>query len=164
MRGTVAYLVAQTQPSRIARLAVEDVPQPFPRTRARPERPEHTLPFDWAVVPAIVEQVNDPTRRWWTHLRDVTAPTLIIGGGPTSHMPQDLLVEVSQLVPDCTLATIAAGHSIHETEPDQFADTVLTWLDAADDPPLTLSRYTMAGSIGPHNTRVDVRCWGGTAL
>jgi 3-oxoadipate enol-lactonase len=128
MGGTVAYLVAQAQPERIKRLIIEDAPPPFPRTRPVPERPEGALPFDWAVVPAIIEQVNDPTRRWWTHLPDITAPTLLVGGGPTSHIPQDLLVEVSELVPDCTLITIPAGHDVHETEPDEFLKAVLTWL------------------------------------
>jgi 3-oxoadipate enol-lactonase len=128
MGGTVAYLVAQAQPKRIKRLIIEDAPPPFPRTRPVPERPEGALPFDWAVVPAIIEQVNDPTRRWWTHLPDITAPTLLVGGGPTSHIPQDLLVEVSELVPDCTLITIPAGHNVHETEPDEFLKAVLTWL------------------------------------
>jgi 3-oxoadipate enol-lactonase len=130
MGGTVAYLVAQAQPERIKRLIIEDAPPPFPRTRPVPERPEGALPFDWAVVPAIIEQVNDPTRRWWTHLPDITAPTLLVGGGPTSHIPQDLLVEVSELVPDCTLITIPAGHNVHETEPDEFLKAVLTWLQA----------------------------------
>lgn len=128
MGGTVAYLLAQAQPSRIARLIVEDVPPPFPRTRDVPERPCGALPFDWAAVPAIVEQVNDPTLRWWKHLPDITAPTLLIGGGPSSHIPQDKLVEVSRLVPDCTLVTIPAGHNVHESQPEAFADAVLTWL------------------------------------
>lgn len=131
MGGTVAYLLAQAQPSRIARLVIEDVPPPFPRTRAAPERPSGALPFDWAVVPAIVEQVNDPTLRYWKHLPDITAPTLLIGGGPTSHIPQDKLVEVSKLVPDCTLTTIPAGHNIHESHPAAFAEAVLTWLSTA---------------------------------
>jgi 3-oxoadipate enol-lactonase len=132
MGGTVAYLVAQAQPARIARLVVEDVPPPFPRTRPVPERPEEALGFDWAVVPAIVEQVNDPTRRWWRHLPDITSPTLLIGGGPTSHVPQELLVEVSGLIPDCTLIAIPAGHNVHETQPNEFSDVVLQWLDDAD--------------------------------
>jgi pimeloyl-ACP methyl ester carboxylesterase len=134
MGGTVAYLIAQAQPARVARLIVEDAPPPFARTRAIPERPEGVLAFDWAVVPAILEQVNDPTRRWWTHLPDITAPTLLIGGGPTSHIPQHLLLEVSQLVPDCTLLTIPAGHNIHESEPDAFLDAILSWLSPVDQP------------------------------
>jgi len=137
MGGTVAYLVAQAQPGRIARLVVEDAPPPFPRTRAQPERPEGALLFDWAVVPAIAEQVNDPTRRWWRQLPEITAPSLLIGGGPTSHIPAGLLAEVSQLVPDCTLITIPAGHNIHETEPGEFSDAVLAWLNTTGGPALT---------------------------
>lgn len=129
MGGTVAYLVAQAQPSRIARLVVEDAPPPFPRERPVPARPAGELPFDWAVVPAIVEEVNDPTLRWWKHLPDITAPTLLIGGGPTSHIPQELLIDVAKAVPNCTLVTIAAGHAVHESEPDAFAETVLNWLE-----------------------------------
>jgi 3-oxoadipate enol-lactonase len=129
MGGAVAYLVAQAQPGRIARLVVEDVPPPFPRTRPVPERPEGALGFDWAVVPAIVEQVNDPTRRWWRRLPDITSPTLLIGGGPASPVPQELLVEVSRLIPECTLVTIPTGHNVHETRPSDFSDVVLRWLD-----------------------------------
>jgi 3-oxoadipate enol-lactonase len=128
MGGTVAYLVAQAQPGRIARLVVEDAPPPFPRKRPVPARPAGELSFDWAVVPAIVEEVNDPSLRWWKHLPAITAPTLLVGGGPTSHIPQELLVDVARAVPDCTLLTIPVGHDVHQSEPDTFADTVLNWL------------------------------------
>jgi 3-oxoadipate enol-lactonase len=128
MGGTVAYLVAQAQPDRIARLVVEDAPPPFSRERPVPARPAGELPFDWDVVPAIVEEVNDPSMRWWKQLPDITARTLLVGGGPTSHIPQDLLVDVSRAEPDCSIVTIPAGHDVHESEPDLFAETVLNWL------------------------------------
>jgi pimeloyl-ACP methyl ester carboxylesterase len=130
MGGTVAYLVAQAQPSRITRLVVEDAPPPFARTRPVPPRPAGELSFDWAVVPAIIEEVNDPSLRGWTHLPDITAPTLLIGGGSTSHIPQEKLVDVARVVPWCTLITIPAGHDIHESEPDAFSEVVLDWLGA----------------------------------
>lgn len=44
---------------------------------------------------------------------------------PTSHIPQELLVDVSRAVPDCTLVTSSAGHDVHEYEPDTFAETVV---------------------------------------
>lgn len=91
MGGIVAYLVAQAQPGRISRLVVEDAAPPFPRDRPVPARPAGELGFDWTVVAAIVEEINDPSRRWWTHLGEITAPTLLVGGGPTSHIPQQLL-------------------------------------------------------------------------
>lgn len=81
-------------------------------------------------MPAIVEEVNDPSLRWWTHLTEITAPTLIIGGGPTSHIPQDKLVEVAAAIPDSTLITIPVGHEVHAADPQAFCDAVLNWLDA----------------------------------
>ncbi len=84
--------------------------------------------FDWVAVPAIVEEVNDSSWRWWKHLPEITAPTLLVGGGPTSHIPQGLLVDVARAVPDCTLVTIPVGHDVHESAPDVFAQTVLNWL------------------------------------
>ena len=129
MGGTVAYLVASARPDLVARLVVEDAPPPYPRAKRVPERPDEPLDFDWAVVSAILDEVNDPTRRWWGVLPGITAPTLLIGGGPSSSIPQDLLVEVSTLIPDCRLVEIDAGHDVHETRPDDFADAVLGWLD-----------------------------------
>ena len=116
-------------------LGVLDAPPPFPRDRPTPARPAGDLGFDWAVVPAVVEEINDPSLRWWKHLRDITAPTLLVGGGPTSHIPQELLVDVSRAVPDCTLITIPAGHDVHESEPDTFAKTVLKWLGTGSPAP-----------------------------
>jgi pimeloyl-ACP methyl ester carboxylesterase len=128
MGGVVAYLVALAQPGRLARLVVEDAPPPYPRTRALPERPPGELPFDWAVVPAIAGQVNDPPRRWWPRLTEITVPTLLIGGGAGSHIPQELLAEVAELIPDCTLVTLDAGHNVHAAAPDRFITTVTSWL------------------------------------
>ncbi len=129
MGGVVAYLLAQAQPDRIARLIVEDAPPPYPRDRALPERPEGGLSFDWAAVPAIAGQINDPSRRRWAYLPDITVPTLLIGGGASSHIPQGLLEEVATLIPDCALVTLNVGHNIHRTAPAEFIQAVLTWLD-----------------------------------
>ncbi|MGI8953816.1 MAG: alpha/beta fold hydrolase, partial [Nocardioidaceae bacterium] len=67
---------------------------------------------------------------WWTHLPDITAPTLLIGGGSTSHLPQEKFVDVARVVPRCTPINTPAGHDIHESEPDAFAEVVLNWLGA----------------------------------
>jgi pimeloyl-ACP methyl ester carboxylesterase len=131
MGGVVTYLVALAQPRRVTRLVVEDAPPPYPRDRPLPERPDGEQPFDWDVVPAIAAQVNDPSRRWWQHLPEIAAPALVIGGGPASHVPQELLAEVADLIPGCTLVTIDAGHNVHRTAPDQFIRAVLGWLGTA---------------------------------
>lgn len=129
MGAVVAYLIAQAQPDRVGRLVIEDAPPPFPRTRAMPERPDSELPFDWEVVPAIARQVNDPARRWWPALARITAPTLLIGGGASSHVPQELLAEVAGLIPNCTLITLDAGHNVHQAAPEDFLKVVTEWLE-----------------------------------
>src|SRR6266496_1494711 len=74
MGGTVAYLVAMQRPDRVERLIVEDAPPPFPRDRAVPARPAEPLDFDWAVVPAIISQVNEGDPAAWDGLGTITAP------------------------------------------------------------------------------------------
>jgi 3-oxoadipate enol-lactonase len=126
--GVVALLVAMQRPDRVARLVVEDVVPPFAFLRPIPERPDRPLPFDWDVVPAILTEANDPARRHWPRLAAITAPTLLVGGGPASTTPADELAEVARLIPDCTLVTIPAGHHVHATEPAAFSDALLAWL------------------------------------
>jgi 3-oxoadipate enol-lactonase len=126
--GAVAYLVAMQQPARVARLVIEDVVPPFPLERPIRDRPDGPLPFDWDVLPAIFTEANDPTRRWWPQLAGIRAPTLLVGGGPTSYLPAEELAEVARLVPDSTLVTIPAGHHVHAAEPEAFSDAVLAWL------------------------------------
>jgi pimeloyl-ACP methyl ester carboxylesterase len=97
---------------------------------AIPARPAGSLDFDWAVVPAIIGQVNEGDSAAWDGLAAITAPTLLIGGGPESHIPQDKLAAVAARIPRCDLVTIAAGHYVRETRPSEFADAVLGWLRA----------------------------------
>lgn len=127
----VAYLIALERPDLVARLIVEDAPPPFPRTRALPRRPDGDLPFDWDVVVAVNDQVDDPTRRWWPRLGEITAPMLLVAGGPASTIPQHLLAEVAAAVPDCTLVTIEVGHDVHEAAPYAFTKAVTGWLERA---------------------------------
>lgn len=128
MGGAVAYLAAMAAPVRVDRLVVEDAPPPYARSRPLPERPEGPLDFDWAVVPAIHGEVGRHDAAAWDGLATITAPTLLVGGGPDSHVPQSRLRDVAGRIPDCTLVTIPAGHHVHETRPAEFAEVVLDWL------------------------------------
>jgi 3-oxoadipate enol-lactonase len=128
MGGAVAYLIAMRQPERVRRLIVEDAPPPFRRERDAPERPAQPLDFDWAVVPAIIGEVNQGDEAAWAGLTRITAPTLLVGGGPDSHIPQDKLSAVAARIPACDLVTIPVGHNVHAARPAEFADMVLSWL------------------------------------
>ena len=118
-----------TRPDLVSRLIVEDVSPPYVRQRAIPDRPDGQLDFDWPVVPAIVAQVNAGDQAAWDALTTITAPTLLIAGGPASHIDQDKLAAAAARIPRCDLVTIPAGHLVHAARPTQFASAVLTWLD-----------------------------------
>ena len=130
MGGTVSYLFAETCPSRIERLIVEDTPPPFQDKPIEvPSKPSDSLPFDWEVVPSILRQLNEPNPEWWGRLTDIIVPTLIIGGG-SSHIPQNKLQEVSKLIPNCEMVTIEnAGHDVHETNLPAFLASVKNFLN-----------------------------------
>lgn len=128
MGGTVAFLVAQQEPGRVGRLILEDTPPPLPLHRSIPERPDADLPFDWAVLPAIFGQLSSFDLSWWDRLDEITAPTLLIGGGPASHIPQDKIAEAAARLPRATMEVIPAGHHVHAARPAEFAAAVLAFL------------------------------------
>ncbi|MEU5028132.1 alpha/beta fold hydrolase [Streptomyces milbemycinicus] len=130
--GVVGYLLAQRHPDLVERLVIEDAPPLWPQDPPLevPERPKGRLAFDWAVKTQFTEQRNAPDPRWIEGLSAITAPTLLIGGGPDSHIPQELLADMAKRIPDCRLVTIDAGHLVHETRPEEFLAEVRPFLEA----------------------------------
>ncbi|WP_328953294.1 alpha/beta fold hydrolase [Kitasatospora purpeofusca] len=129
MGGVVAYLVAQERPGRVGRLVLEDVPAPRPRPASQvADAPEEPVDFDWAVVRAVKGQIDRPDPLWLERMSAITAPTLLVAGGPTSHVPQDGLAELARLIPDCRLVTVDAGHLVHHTRPAEFVAAVAPFL------------------------------------
>jgi len=130
MGGAVAYRVAMSRPGLVGRLVVEDAPPALRRELVIPERPAGPLDFDWPAVVAIRTQLSQDDPAAWAGLPSITAPTLIVGGGPDSHVPQDKLAEAAGLIPRCDLVTIPAGHYVHTARPEEFAGVVLGWLSS----------------------------------
>ncbi|MCW8376497.1 alpha/beta fold hydrolase [Streptomyces justiciae] len=129
--GTVAYLLAQHDPDLVRRLVLEDVPAPFPLDPPRPpaERPDGDLPFDWDMVRDTDRQRNAPEPVWWDHMGRITMPTLVIGGGATSLIPQDQVAAVAAAIPDARFVTVdGAGHLVHENRPEEFLAAVEPFL------------------------------------
>lgn len=120
--------VATTQPHRVRRLVLEDPPTPPLRTSwwrmallaGRANK---------AVVHAV-RQLRRPDPQWWERLAAITARTLVISGGPTSHVPVEDLRKLAARISDCRLVTIPVGHRIHSLAPEEFTREVnefLTW-------------------------------------
>lgn len=130
MGGTVATLFAERYPGRLAGLILVDSPPPDGSGTWDPgPRPEGDLPYDWAVMPAILAQLSHPDPAWWTDLAAITAPALVIGGGSTSPVPQDLLAKAAELMPRATLVTIeGAGHTVHQARPKEFLAALAPFL------------------------------------
>jgi 3-oxoadipate enol-lactonase len=132
MGAAVAYLLAMRQPDRVTRLIIEDAPPLYKRDRPMPGRPAgQELDFDWRVVPAILTEVNAGDQSMWDGLADIAAPTLLIGGGPRSHISQEKLAEAAARIPRCDLVTIDVGHFVHAEEPAEFTGALLGWLGLA---------------------------------
>ncbi len=133
MGGVVCYLIAVACPETVERLIVEDVPPPYERDRPLPVRDDEAVGFDWDVVPAIVGQVNAGDPATWSRLASITAPTLLIGGGPDSHIPQATLEDVAGRIPRCKHITIPAGHHVHESRPEEFTQALMDWALQEDE-------------------------------
>ena len=122
MGAAVAYLVAEARPGLVRRMVLEDPLPPVRPAAPRPvpDRPAGPPAVDWDAVLALYRQRNDPDPAWWDGLTGITAPTLIVGGGGRSHMPQDKLAEMAGLIPDGKMITIDSGHEVHAGRPDEF--------------------------------------------
>ncbi|WP_432868528.1 alpha/beta fold hydrolase [Microbispora rosea] len=132
MGGVVAYLLAAERPGRVRTLVLEDVPPPVPRDPPPLVRPEGPLPFDWAMVEAVRPQIDHPDPAWLGRLSRITARTLVIGGGPDSHIPQDRVAEMARRIPGAAYVMIPAGHLVHENAPDAFVREVTAFLGRSE--------------------------------
>ncbi|MEU8431487.1 alpha/beta fold hydrolase [Streptomyces sp. NPDC029216] len=133
MGGVVAQLVAQHSPWRVVRLVLEDAPAPLPREPVAPVRPEGEPDFDWAMVRAVRRQLDRPDPSWLEGLSLITAPTLVVAGGPDSHIPQEAVTELARRLPDARLTTIPVGHLVHAGAPEEFTGAVTAFLAEVPD-------------------------------
>ena len=103
----------------------------LPRKRRTPERPEGELPYDWEMVLAIRRQIDNPDPAWLGRLGQITAETLVIGGGAPSYIPQEWVVELARQIPGAQMEAIPVGHLIHNADPEAFTRMALGLLNPA---------------------------------
>lgn len=134
MGGRVASLVASVNPERVRRLVVEDAPppprdEPWADTKPEPpEEPPEPVSFDWRLIRPIYHEVRRPDPAFWARVPALTAPTLLISGGPASTIAPGLLDEFASELADVRTVEIDTGHHIHRDGPDEFARAVLPFL------------------------------------
>jgi pimeloyl-ACP methyl ester carboxylesterase len=128
--GLVACQVAASGKARVRRLVLEDIGVPHPRPAQALARPAAPLPYDWAVVEQVRPQIDQPDPRWPRIMAAIDVPTLVIGGGAGSFVPQEHAAELAETVAHGTLVTIDAGHLIHATKPDLFLAELKAFLDS----------------------------------
>ncbi|MER5308716.1 alpha/beta hydrolase [Streptomyces sp. NPDC002773] len=126
MGAAAAFLLAQREPDLIGRLVLEEPPAFVPLDPPRPvaERPSGPLGFDWEIVLATDAQLNAPDPAWREELPAIKAPTLVLTGGPASHVPQEHLSRLAERIPDARLVGIEAGHLVHTDRPEEFLTAV----------------------------------------
>jgi len=131
MGAGVAGMLAQHQPHRVTALVLEE-PPPLPPLPERPvpPRPDGPLSFDWAAVRAITAERNRPDVAWWDDVAKIAAPTLVIGGGPESHVPQDRIIALAARIPTAQHVVINGGHNVHQNCPRQFIGAVRRFLES----------------------------------
>ncbi|MER5948546.1 alpha/beta fold hydrolase [Streptomyces sp. NPDC001904] len=130
MGGVVAHLLAAAEPERVTRLVLEDVPLPRPRTPPPLVRPDGELSFDWEMLVQVRPQLDTPPAHWLEQLGAITAETLVVAGGPLSHVPQDGVAELARRIPGGRLLTLPVGHLVHREAPEEFAAEVSAFLGA----------------------------------
>ncbi|MET4079115.1 alpha/beta fold hydrolase [Janibacter sp. UYMM211] len=126
--GLVACRVAAAAPGLVRGLVLEDVGLLRPREPAPPQRPDGELDLDWRVVEQVRPEIDSPAAHWPATLAAITAPTLVIGGGPRSFVPQDSITELVDLLPDGRVTTLDTGHEVHAARPVEVADLVRAFL------------------------------------
>ncbi|MFB7632148.1 alpha/beta fold hydrolase [Streptomyces sp. NPDC056149] len=129
--GTTALLLAAHRPDLVSRLIAEEPAPPVPADPPQqvPAPPPGPAAFDWQAKVAAVAERNAPAPHWWASLSAITAPTLVVAGGSTSHIPQRHLAELADAIPDACLVTVeGAGHLVHEERPGEYLAAVTSFL------------------------------------
>ncbi|NLU73552.1 alpha/beta hydrolase [Streptomyces sp. HNM0575] len=134
--SVVAGIFAGAHPERVERLVLEETAAllPLDPPREIPEPPPGPQQFDHEVRRQWNRQRNEPDPRWYEQLAAITAPTLVVGGGASSHLPQEDMAAVAERVPHGTFVTVEeGGHMVHEQRPKEFVSAVRTFLTGDAD-------------------------------
>ncbi|MFD7024714.1 alpha/beta fold hydrolase [Promicromonospora sukumoe] len=128
--GPDTSTTAASAPGPVTRLVLEDATPTRPGgPRFEPfDEPDHPVPFDWPLVNALRAQRSDPDPAWWDDALRITAPVLVVAGGPSSNVDQAELADFTAGVAHGKLVEIRVGHMVHDEAPDEFLAVVTDFL------------------------------------
>jgi pimeloyl-ACP methyl ester carboxylesterase len=129
--GIVATFVAAMFPNRVSALVVEEGPPPRiggPRM-AFGEMGLPGVAYDRLALLQVADQMNHPDGTWARMGLRIRAPTLVIGGGPLSHIPEEWNMELAATIAGGRFVRIPAGHFIHKRRMAEFVAQVWTFLE-----------------------------------
>ncbi|WP_040794647.1 alpha/beta fold hydrolase [Nocardia higoensis] len=146
--GYAVSCVAQERPELVGRLVLEECPLPLRSgneqlslSRRLPtaaelwhaatsliRHPRAMWSFDRSMTAVALEQFHKPHPRWWERLSGITAPTLVLRGGPGGMVDPGRLAMLVEELRDCTVADFTCGHSIHRDRHREFSEAVLPFL------------------------------------
>ncbi len=146
--GYACSWLAIERPDLVRRLVLEEQPLPLRSdaekltlTRRLPSLPElwhattslirhprAVLAYDRSMTAPALEQLRAPHPHWWEGLTNITAPTLMLRGGPGGLVDPERLEFFRTRVPDCRVQVFTCGHSIHRDRYREFAAVVLPFL------------------------------------
>ena len=98
-------------------------------SRSLKARPDGALVWKWH--PSIKERrVQLDAAEWWTMLRGITAPTLVLRGAESTVLDADVAERMAKELPRGTLVEIPrAVHTLHEDNPDAVVAALRTFLE-----------------------------------
>lgn len=127
MGAVVSWLFAEKYVDRLTGLVIVDAAPPDGDGdwTVPPKPADDELVADWEMLIALYGQMANPDPAWWSGLPNITVPTLIVGGGSTSKIPQETLTAAAKLLPDATVVTFeGAGHHLQSTRPTDLATAI----------------------------------------
>ncbi len=138
-----AALAAQRHPERFSDLVLEDPPAPSKPSRSTrvPSIGAFLLigiggllrrrRYHRRAMTQVIRQLRSPDPAYWEGLPAITARTVVISGGPKSHVSPNDVAVIARTIPRAELATIPVGHRIHSLAPDRFLNVVVPFLAAS---------------------------------
>jgi pimeloyl-ACP methyl ester carboxylesterase len=81
------------------------------------------------MVEQVRPEIDTPDPGWVDVVAAIEARTLVVGGGPSSHVPQEHVADLARTLRDGRLVTVHAGHLVHATRPQAFLQVLQAFLD-----------------------------------